>query len=210
MLAFVDGAEERRAGVRYYDLGGGFGISYGSGAPLDVQAVAAALLPDLRARGWTPVVEPGRYLVGDAGALVTTVLGEKQQGAARFVLVDAAMNDLMRPALYQAVHPIVPVRAAAADAALHRVDVVGPVCETGDFLGRGRELPAMQPGDLLAVLAAGAYGASMASNYNTRRRPAEVLVDGDEVRLVRRRETFEQLLQNELVAGDAAVRGGEA
>lgn len=210
VLAFVDGAEERRAGVRYYDLGGGFGISYGSGAPLDVQAVAAALLPDLRARGWTPVVEPGRYLVGDAGALVTSVLGEKQQGAARFVLVDAAMNDLMRPALYQAVHPIVPVRSAAADAALHRVDVVGPVCETGDFLGRGRELPAMQPGDLLAVLAAGAYGASMASNYNTRRRPAEVLVDGDEVRLVRRRETFEQLLQNELVAGDAAVRGGEA
>ena len=197
VCAFVDAAPERARGVRYYDLGGGFGIGYGRGEPLDVGAVAAALRPRLDARGWTPVVEPGRYLVGDAGALLTAALGEKSQGAVTFLLVDAAMNDLLRPALYQAEHPIVPVGSHAA-AAGHVVDVVGPVCETGDFLGRARELPRLARGDLLAVLAAGAYGASMASNYNTRRRPAEVLVDGADVRVVRRRETFADLLRAEV------------
>ncbi|MFK7741167.1 MAG: diaminopimelate decarboxylase [Planctomycetota bacterium] len=203
VCAFVDEDPLRAKGVRYYDLGGGFGISYGDGTKLDVAAVARVLLPELQRRGWTPVVEPGRYFVGDAGALVTSVLGEKQQGKARFVLVDAAMNDLLRPSLYQAEHPIVPVVAPEAGAELHRVDVVGPVCETGDFLGRGRPLPALARGDLLAVMAAGAYGASMASNYNTRCRAAEVLVDGESARLVRRRETYSQLLQNELDLPDA-------
>lgn len=198
---FVDGAPERREGVTHYDLGGGFGIAYGEGEPLDVHAVAAAVLPMLRARGWRPVVEPGRYLVGDAGVLVTAVLGEKDQGATDFVLVDAAMNDLMRPALYQAEHPIVPV--VSGHGSSHVVDVVGPVCETGDFLGKRRKLPHCRRGDLLAVLGAGAYGASMASNYNTRRRPAEVLVLGAVARLVRRRETFEQLLENEKDLHDA-------
>ena len=197
VAAFVDGDAKRRDGVRYFDLGGGFGIGYGEGEPRDVGAVAAALLPRLQARGWTPVVEPGRFLVGDAGVLVTSVLGEKLQGRAKFLLVDAAMNDLMRPALYQAEHPIVPV-VSRPDAEMRTVDVVGPVCETGDFLGRARSLPRCQPGDLLAVLAAGAYGASMASNYNSRRRPAEVLVDGGQARLVRRRETFAQLFQDEI------------
>lgn len=197
VAAFVDGDVKRRDGVRYYDLGGGFGISYGEGEPLDVAAVAAALLPRLQARGWTPVVEPGRFMVGDAGVLATSVLGEKLQGRANFLLVDAAMNDLMRPALYQAEHPIVPV-ASRPDAEMRIVDVVGPVCETGDFLGRARNLPRCQRGDLLAVLAAGAYGASMASNYNSRRRPAEVLVDGDHARLVRRRESFAQLFEGEI------------
>ena len=197
VAAFVDGDASRSDGVRYYDLGGGFGISYGEGAPLDVAAVADAMLPALRERGWTPVVEPGRFLVGDAGVLATTVLGEKLQGRAKFLLVDAAMNDLMRPALYQAEHPIVPV-APKPGAEMRTVDVVGPVCETGDFLGRARDLPRCERGDLLAVLAAGAYGASMASNYNSRCRPAEVLVDGEQVRLVRRRETFAQLFQGEI------------
>ncbi|MCB9887609.1 MAG: diaminopimelate decarboxylase [Planctomycetes bacterium] len=194
--AFVDAAPEHGAGVTHYDLGGGFGIGYGKGAELDVTAVAAALLPRLRARGWQPVIEPGRYLVGDAGALVTAVLGTKQQGGSRFLLVDAAMNDLLRPALYAAEHPIVPVAARPGEPAV--VDVVGPVCETGDFLARRRSLPPCARGDLLAVLGAGAYGASMASNYNTRRRPAEVLVDGRAARLVRRRETFAQLFANEV------------
>ena len=196
VTAFADGAAVRREGVTHYDLGGGFGIGYGTGDALDVDAVAQALLPTLRERGWTPVVEPGRYLVGDAGILVTTVLGEKHQGATEFVLVDAAMNDLMRPALYQAVHAIVPVGPAAPTE--RTVDVVGPVCETGDFLARGRSLPQCRTGDLLAVLAAGAYGASMASNYNSRRRPAEVLVSGATASLVRRRESFEQLFANEV------------
>ncbi|MGC6489544.1 MAG: diaminopimelate decarboxylase [Planctomycetota bacterium] len=199
VLAFVDGDERRARGVRYYDLGGGFGISYGDGDPLDVAAVAAALRPDLEDRGWTPVVEPGRFLVGDAGLLLTSVLGEKAQGRSRFLLVDAAMNDLMRPALYQAEHPIVPVRARP-DRCERVVDVVGPVCETGDFLGRGRKLPALEEGDLLAVLAAGAYGASMASNYNSRPKPAEVLVDGGAVTLVRRRETFQEMFADETFA----------
>lgn len=199
VLEFVDGDAMRRDGVCYYDLGGGFGISYGDGAPLDVADVAAALLPRLAQRSWRPVVEPGRYLVGDAGILVTSVLGEKSQGSSEFLLVDAAMNDLMRPALYQAEHPIVPV-APRQSAEMRTADVVGPVCETGDFLGRARSLPRCERGDLLAVLAAGAYGASMASNYNSRRRPAEVLVDGDQVRLVRRRESFAHLFQDEIDA----------
>ncbi|MCB9876076.1 MAG: diaminopimelate decarboxylase [Planctomycetes bacterium] len=206
---FVDGDPARARGVRYYDLGGGFGIGYGKGPELDVAAVAAALLPTLRSRGWTPVVEPGRFLIGDAGILVTAVLGEKSQGAAEFLLVDAAMNDLMRPALYQAEHPIVPVAPVPADRSTHAVDVVGPVCETGDFLARGRALPRCRPGDLLAVLAVGAYGASMASNYNTRRRAAEVLVDGAAVRLVRRRETFAGMFADEL-AGESAPDTGDA
>ncbi len=192
---FVDGAVVRREGITHYDLGGGFGIGYGHGEPLDTSAVAANLLPVLAARGWQPVLEPGRYLVGDAGVLVTAVLGEKQQDHTRFLLVDAAMNDLLRPALYQAEHPIVAV--AANPAAPQLVDVVGPVCETGDFLARRRLLPPCRRGDLLAVLGAGAYGASMASNYNSRRRPAEVLVDGERARLVRRRDTFPDLFRNE-------------
>lgn len=194
--AFVDADPQRRGGVTHYDLGGGFGIAGADGAALDVAAVAAALLPTLQARGWTPVVEPGRWLVGDAGVLLTTVLGGKDQGGRSFAIVDAAMNDLMRPALYQAEHPIVAVRPRPGP--VHVVDVVGPVCETGDFLGRARPLGPLQPGDLLAVLAAGAYGASMASNYNTRRRPAEVLVDGRTARLIRARESFEHLFANEV------------
>lgn len=204
VAAFADGAAVRRDGVTHYDLGGGFGIAYGRGAPLDVGAVAAALLPELAARGWQPVLEPGRYLVGDAGALVTSVLGEKQQAHTAFLLVDAAMNDLLRPALYQAEHPVVPVTTGPRDGALREVDVVGPVCETGDFLARRCQLPPRDRGDLLAVLGAGAYGASMASTYNTRRRPAEVLVDGPHARLVRRRDTFPQLFANELDLEDAS------
>jgi diaminopimelate decarboxylase len=180
VAAFVDGDQKRR-----------------DGEPLDVATVAAELLPRLRERSWTPVIEPGRYLVGDAGILVTSVLGEKLQGRVNFLLVDAAMNDLIRPALYQAEHAIVPVVWPDGAETL-TVDVVGPVCESSDFLGRDRDLPRCQRGDLLAILAVGAYGASMASNYNSRRRPAEVIVDGEHVRLVRRRETFAQLFQNEI------------
>jgi diaminopimelate decarboxylase len=196
VCAFADGASVRRDGVVHYDLGGGFGIGYGQGPELDVGAVAASVLPLLRARGWRPAVEPGRYLVGDAGILVTSVLGEKPQGGTTFLLVDAAMNDLMRPALYAAEHPIVPV--AARSGPPREADVVGPVCETGDFLGKKRLLPPCERGDLLAILAAGAYGASMASNYNTRRRPAELLVDGSDARLVRARDTYERLFAAEV------------
>lgn len=199
VLSFVDERSERSVGVRYYDLGGGFGSASGDRAGCDVGAVADILLPELERRGWVAVVEPGRYIVGDAGILVTAVLGDKVHARGGFQLVDAAMNDLLRPALYNAAHPIVPVvERAGVDEQL--VDVVGPICESADFLGRERVLPRMEPGELLAVLSAGAYGASMASNYNTRRRPAEVLVDGFEAALVRRRETFQRMFADELEA----------
>jgi len=196
VLEFMAGAKNRRDGIQHYDLGGGFGIGYGQGAPLDVGALARAVLPPLQAAGLRPQLEPGRYLVGDAGILVTAVLGHKRVGATAFVLVDAAMNDLVRPALYGAEHPIVPVRDDRRP--LARVDVVGPVCESGDFLARARELPEVAAGEWLAILGAGAYGSSMASNYNSRRRPAEVLVDGTRVQVIRRREELEDLWAAEL------------
>jgi len=194
---FLAGAAVRTEGIDRYDLGGGFGGG-GDGAPLEVAALAQALLPRLQAHGLQPVLEPGRYLVGDAGVLLTSVLGDKGSLAQRFLLVDAAMNDLLRPALYRAEHPMAPVRRPAGAEQL--VDVVGPVCETGDFLARRRLLPPLQRGDLLAVFAAGAYGAAMASNYNSRRRPAEVLVDGSAVRSIRRREAFDRLWTDEVEA----------
>jgi diaminopimelate decarboxylase len=193
---FLSGASERQAGVRFYDLGGGFGISYGDGGgAMDVQDLGNRLAPRLQSLGLTPVLEPGRYLTADAGILATRVLGSKSSGNHRFLVVDGAMNDLIRPALYGAEHPIAPVMQSSARTRPR--DVVGPVCESGDFLARQRELPEMRRGDLLAVFAAGAYGFSMASNYNTRRRPAEVLVDGSDARLIRRRESFPDLWAHE-------------
>ena len=142
------------------------------------------------------MLEPGRWLCAEAGILLTCVLGEKRGPTRRFVLVDAAMNDLLRPALYGAVHPIAPV--VARPGAPSPADVVGPVCESSDFLGKDVPLPPVAPGELLAVFAAGAYGASMASNYNSRRRPAEVLVTGARVTTIRRRETWDELWAAEL------------
>ncbi len=196
VVEFMAGAPERRDGVTHYDLGGGFGIGYGQGAPLDVAALAQAMRPGLERHRLRPIVEPGRFLVGDAGVLLTTVLGEKESAGRRFLLVDAAMNDLMRPALYQAEHPLAPLRDDGRP--VRQVDVVGPVCESGDFLARERAVVELRAGERLAILAAGAYGASMASNYNSRPRPAEVLVDGARATLVRRRERLEDLWQQEL------------
>jgi diaminopimelate decarboxylase len=144
------------------------------------------------------LLEPGRFLVGQAGALITQVLYRKQNGDKKFVIVDAAMNDLIRPALYQAHHEIVPV-VEREGAATEEADIVGPVCESGDFFARGRTLPRTEDGDLLAILDAGAYGLSLSSNYNTRVRPAEVLVEKSGPRLVRRRETYEELFAPELM-----------
>jgi diaminopimelate decarboxylase len=138
------------------------------------------------------MVEPGRSVVGPAGVLLTNVVYTKTQGREQFAICDAGMNDLLRPALYNAHHPIQPVRASTAPSSPWHV--VGPVCETGDTLARARALPPLQRGDLLAVTHAGAYGFSMSSNYNGRRRPAEVLVDGDQVTLIRRRQQWEALL----------------
>ncbi len=181
--------------LRTLDIGGGLGVSYdGSGAP-SASHLAEAVLPAIAGLPLTLVLEPGRSLVAAAGALLTRVLYVKPGQGKRFVVVDAGMNDLLRPALYQAFHRIEPVRTHGRAPEL--VDVVGPVCETSDFLARGRELERVEPGDLLVVRDAGAYGFSMASNYNMRPRPAELLVEAGRARLVRRRETFEDLVRGE-------------
>ena len=149
------------------------------------------------------LLEPGRAIVGPSGILLTRVLYRKTNGSKRFVIVDAAMNDLLRPALYGAQHQILPVAPAARDAGNETVDVVGPICETGDFLARGVRLPAVPEGALLAVLDAGAYGASLGSNYNSRVKPPEILVDGKTARLIRRRESAADLMRLESAAVNA-------
>lgn len=197
VAAFADTCGPAAASLRYYDLGGGFGIAYGDGGSrLDPAALAARLVPAIRARGLVPILEPGRWIVGDAGILVTTVIGLKERPSHRFVLVDAAMTELIRPALYGAVHPICAV--SSSERGLDGVwDVVGPVCESGDFLGKARALPRLEAGERLAVLATGAYGAAMASGYNTRPRAAEVMVAGSEARLVRARQNLSDLWSEE-------------
>jgi diaminopimelate decarboxylase len=181
------------------DIGGGLGVDYdGSGSAATPAELAARVLPALRRlpKPLRLLLEPGRSVVARAGSLLTRVIGVKDNGTRRFVIVDAGMNDLLRPSLYEAFHRIEPVAARLGEAGL--VDVVGPVCESGDFLARERPLPPVQVGDLLVVRDAGAYGFSMASNYNMRPRAAEVLVDGAASRLIRRRETFEDLVRTEV------------
>jgi diaminopimelate decarboxylase len=190
--------------IKFVDAGGGLGIAYENHNLPDfaeqVASYADALTIPLKDLKVHLLLEPGRCIVGPTGALLTRLLYRKTNGKKKFLVVDAAMNDLLRPSLYRAYHEIVPVRAPEEpleNGARETVDVVGPVCETGDFLARDRELPIMQEGDLLALLDAGAYGMVLASNYNTRPRPAEVLVDGKSVKLVRLRETIADLVRGE-------------
>jgi diaminopimelate decarboxylase len=189
--------------IRYVDAGGGLGIDYGAGTfdpAKQVEKYAAALTQGLAGEPAHLLLEPGRFIVAQAGALLTRVLYVKKNGAKTFVITDAAMNDLIRPALYHAHHEIIPVKQPAGKSPnLLTVDVVGPVCESGDFFARDRALPAVKPNDLIVLLDAGAYGMSQTSNYNTRPRPAEVLVDGPTTRLIRRRETMRDLLTTELL-----------
>ena len=190
--------------IRFIDAGGGLGISYSSAAPVDFSDLAhryaeAVTEPLLRMKKPLPhlLLEPGRSIVAPAGALVTRVLYLKQNGNKHFTIVDAAMNDLIRPALYSARHEITPVNLHDRNAKKIQSDVAGPVCESGDFLARDAMLSAVEPGENLCVLDAGAYGMSLASNYNSRLRAAEVLVEGARVRLIRRRETVKEMLQSE-------------
>ena len=199
-LALV--AELRSDGhnIRYVDAGGGLGIEYADKpfeAAEQVTTYAAALKSAMGSMDVHLLLEPGRFLVGQAGALITRVLYWKQNGDKKFVIVDAGMNDLIRPALYQAHHEIVPVLTREGSPE-EEADIVGPVCESGDFFARARTLPVSQDGDLLAILDAGAYGLSLSSNYNTRLRPAEVLIESTGPRLVRRRETYEELFSPEM------------
>jgi diaminopimelate decarboxylase len=191
-------AELRAAGfpIRHLDLGGGLGIAYRpeEQAP-EIRPFIASLHDRLRTSGLCVVVEPGRSIVGAAGILLTRVLYRKRNGPREFVVVDAAMNDLIRPSLYRAHHEILPVRKNELPPIL--ADVVGPVCESGDFLARDRNLANVMPGDYLAVCAAGAYGFVLSSNYNSRPRVPEVLVEGSRYRIIRRRETYEDLVRGE-------------
>ncbi|MGA2705129.1 MAG: diaminopimelate decarboxylase [Isosphaeraceae bacterium] len=195
--------------IGWYNMGGGFGISYKKSEARSIEEFAAAILPGVKATGCRLAIEPGRVIVGNAGILVSRVLYTKQSGDKRFLIQDAAMNDLIRPALYESFHRIWPVVAApglpappddfeAAIPGTEPWDVVGPVCESGDFLAKDRSLPRLDRGDLLAIFSAGAYGMVMASNYNTRPRAAEVLVALRQSRLVRRRETYEDLVSQEV------------
>jgi len=186
--------------IRYVDAGGGLGISYEGSAENFAQQIstyARAVLKPLRRLNTHLLLEPGRSIVGPAGVLLMRVIYRKTNNSKRFLIVDAAMNDLLRPALYGAYHEIVPVTRSAQDT--ETTDVVGPICETGDFFARDRELPIAREGDLLAILDAGAYAAALGSNYNTRGRPAEVLVDGAKARVIRRREIITDLLRTETV-----------
>lgn len=182
--------------IRYLDVGGGLGITYKDEEPPIPRVFAEALIGVVKDLDCTIVLEPGRVIVGNAGILVTRVLYTKRTASKDFVVVDAGMNDLIRPSLYGSYHAIIPVHRVEGTPNL-TADVVGPICESGDFLAKDRELPAVQPGDLLAVMSAGAYGFTMASNYNARPRLPEVLGKGDRYLVIRRRESYEDLIRGE-------------
>lgn len=196
MLALVQRLRGAGHAIRQLDLGGGLGVPYQMGEEAaDIASYVAQLKEKLAGRDLELALEPGRSLVAQAGVLVTRVLYRKENHGKHFVVVDAAMNDLIRPALYQAHHEILALRPSPLGSIT--ADVVGPVCETGDFLARDRETPNALPGDLLAVCTAGAYGMVSASNYNSRPRPAEVLVEGSGWRVIRKRETLDDLVRGE-------------
>jgi diaminopimelate decarboxylase len=196
VLVLVDQLAHEGIKLEHLDLGGGLGIRYDEETPPSIAAYAQALLGALQGRSEKLIVEPGRVLVGNAGVLLTKVEYLKPGEEKHFAIVDAAMNDLMRPALYDAYHAILPVQQR--DTPAQNYEVVGPICETGDFLGHAREM-AVDQGSLLAIMSAGAYGMSMSSNYNTRPRAAEVMVDGKVVHLIRERETVPQLFAGEKI-----------
>lgn len=195
VLALADRLRQQGIDIAHLDLGGGLGIRYTDEQPPEPAAYAEALSERLGDCPYEIILEPGRAIAGNAGVLLTRVEYLKPTATHRFAIVDAAMNDLLRPALYQAVQEIVPARRRG-DGNTQTWDIVGPVCETGDFLGKGRSL-ALAAGDLLAVRSSGAYGFTMSSNYNSRPRVAEVMVDGAKARLVRRRESLEDLFAGE-------------
>jgi len=184
--------------LQCFDMGGGLGIRYRAEHPPTAAEFARAVVPRVKALGLRILLEPGRFIVGNGGVLVTRVVHVKQTPVKRFVIVDAAMNDLIRPSLYESYHKIRPVAAKDARRRI-TADVVGPVCESGDFLAQARRLAAVEEGALLAVMSAGAYGMAMASNYNARPRPAEVMVNGSRYELVRRRESVKDLISGETV-----------
>ena len=204
-------------GIKFFSIGGGMGIIYrralesgpgkwwhehgGEASAFSVKDYVSAIMPPLRELGIRVLVEPGRFLVGNAGVLLTRVRYLKETARKKFAIVDAGMNDLIRPALYEAYHEIVPVdESIRSTSKTEKIDIVGPVCESGDFLALEREMPPLRQGDLLALMSAGAYGFVMASNYNSRPLPAEVLVRGDKFNLIRKRQSWDDLVREEKAA----------
>jgi diaminopimelate decarboxylase len=181
--------------IQYLDLGGGLGITYEDEEPPHPMEYASNILEEIRGFGCTLILEPGRVIVGNAGILVSKVLYTKENEEKRFVIVDAGMNDLVRPSYYGSYHQILPVKEETREEIV--ADVVGPVCESSDFLAKGRKMPKVNPGELIAVMSAGAYGFSMSTNYNSRPRVAEVIVRDDQMFVIRRRENYEDLIRGE-------------
>ncbi|MBM4071784.1 MAG: diaminopimelate decarboxylase [Planctomycetes bacterium] len=210
-LVLIDQLRQQGHNIVYWNMGGGFGIHYRKKEALPADAFAEVIVPGIKQARCKLVLEPGRFIVGNAGILVSRVIYTKESGGKHFIIQDAAMNDLIRPTLYDSFHRIWPVEPAAGlptppedyesgIAGTRIQDVVGPVCESGDFLAKDRALPDLRRGDLLATFSAGAYGMSMSSNYNSRPRAAEVLVEGSNHRLIRRRESFQDLVRPEVEA----------
>jgi diaminopimelate decarboxylase len=183
--------------IAYLDLGGGLGITYDQESPPHPKEYGRAILEGLGDKHFTLILEPGRVIVGNAGILVTRVLYTKSSEEKGFVIIDAAMNDLVRPSLYKAYHAIEPVVKSKRE--IIKADLVGPICETGDFLAQNRDMPRVEAGDLLAVMSAGAYGFTMSSNYNSRPRVAEVMVKEEQFHVVKARESYEDLIRGESI-----------
>jgi diaminopimelate decarboxylase len=199
VVVLIDTLKAQGINIRYLNIGGGLGITYSEEKPPLPQDLSDAISPLVKNLGLTLVMEPGRVIVGNAGILVTKALYEKAGETKHFIIVDAAMNDLIRPSLYGAYHEIRPVNEEAARRAKQQMDIVGPVCESGDFLAKDRSLSAVKPGELLAVMSAGAYGFVMSSNYNSRPRVPEVLIKGGEIHIIRERETYNDLIKGETI-----------
>ena len=199
VLGMVQALKEQGIGLRYINIGGGLGITYSNETPPEPKDLAEAISPLVHDLKCVLIMEPGRVIVGNAGILVTKVLYTKDGEAKRFLIVDAAMNDLIRPSLYDAYHDIKPLDEKILSAPQKTVDVVGPVCESGDFLAKDRQMPAMNAGDVVAVMSAGAYGFVMASNYNSRPRVPEVLVHESQIHVIRSRESYDDLVRGEQI-----------
>ena len=197
-IGLIQTLQAKGVNIQYLNIGGGLGITYSDETPPHPKELAAAISPLLQTVSCQIIMEPGRSIVGNAGILVTKVLYNKDGANKLFVIVDAAMNDLLRPSLYDAHHDIQPVMKNESSV-VNTVDVVGPICESGDFLAKDRKMPQSRPGDLLAVMSAGAYGFTMSSNYNSRPRVPEVLVKGKDIIVIRKRESYEDLIRGESI-----------
>lgn len=199
VVSLIGTLKERGLNIRYLNIGGGLGITYSDEKPPLPQDLSDAVLPLVQGLNLTLVMEPGRVIVGNAGILVTKAMYLKEGETKSFVIVDAAMNDLIRPSLYDAYHEVLPVNEKAGQRVKQTVDIVGPVCESGDFLAKDRSLSMVEPGELLAIMSAGAYGFVMSSNYNSRPRVPEVLVRDKEFHVIRERERYEDLVKGEQI-----------